>query len=249
MQFDVNYAWSHSLGVQPNNSWTGAFNMFTMRNLRDSYGPTGFDYRHVIHANGTYDLPFGKGKRFASNSGVADKVIGGWSVGTIANWQTGGPYQLLGGFNTSMAQATLRWVMCTEMAAWFLTELRLSDLQASQGAPCCGCSLRPHDQPEILQLRSEHRLAHWCQPGLHCTQHDPGCFRSAPVAVWAAYLQPGSGDHEDFPDSRESSGSSSRVSSSTYGTTQSGRTRLAATTAPARGSSRTPRRPSRVDIR
>jgi hypothetical protein len=27
--------------------------LFTMRNLRDSYGPTGFDYRHVIHANGT----------------------------------------------------------------------------------------------------------------------------------------------------------------------------------------------------
>lgn len=100
MQFDVNYAWSHSLGIQPNNSWTGAFNLFTMRNLRDSYGPTGYDYRHVIHANGTYDLPFGKNKAFANSSGIADKIVGGWSVGTIANWQTGGPYQLLGGFNT-----------------------------------------------------------------------------------------------------------------------------------------------------
>jgi carboxypeptidase family protein len=100
MQFDVNYAWSHALGVQPNNSWTGSFNMFTMRNPRLSYGPTGFDYRHVIHANGTYDLPFGKGKPFASNSKLADKIVGGWSVGTIVNWQTGGPYQLLGGFAT-----------------------------------------------------------------------------------------------------------------------------------------------------
>jgi Carboxypeptidase regulatory-like domain len=100
MQFDVNYAWSHSLGIQPNNSWTGAFNLFTMRNLRDSYGPTGFDYRHVIHGNGTYDLPFGKGRAFANNSAIADKIVGGWSVGTIVNWQTGGPYQLLGGFNT-----------------------------------------------------------------------------------------------------------------------------------------------------
>jgi hypothetical protein len=100
MQFDVNYAWSHALGVQPNNSWTGSFNMFTMRNPRLSYGPTGFDYRHVIHANGTYDLPFGKGKPFASNGGISDKIVGGWSVGTIVNWQTGGPYQLLGGFAT-----------------------------------------------------------------------------------------------------------------------------------------------------
>ena len=100
MQFDVNYAWSHALGVQPNNSWTGSFNMFTMRNPRLSYGPTGFDYRHVIHANGTYDLPFGRGKPFASSSKLADKIVGGWSVGTIVNWQTGGPYQLLGGFAT-----------------------------------------------------------------------------------------------------------------------------------------------------
>jgi hypothetical protein len=100
MQFDVNYSWSHALGVQPNNSWTGSFNMFTMRNPRLSYGPTGFDYRHVIHANGTYDLPFGKGKAFANGGGVVDKIVGGWSVGTIANWQTGGPYQLLGGFAT-----------------------------------------------------------------------------------------------------------------------------------------------------
>jgi hypothetical protein len=100
LQFDVNYAWSHALGVQPNNSWTGSFNMFTMRNLHDSYGPTGFDYRHVIHANGTYELPFGKGKKFVNSGGVADKIVGGWSVGSIANWQTGGPYQLLGGFST-----------------------------------------------------------------------------------------------------------------------------------------------------
>ena len=100
MQFDVNYAWSHALGVQPNNSWTGSFNMFTMRDPRLSYGPTGFDYRHVIHANGTYDLPFGRGKAFVNNSGIADKIVGGWSVGTIVNWQTGGPYQLLGGFAT-----------------------------------------------------------------------------------------------------------------------------------------------------
>jgi hypothetical protein len=140
MQFDVNYAWSHSLGVQPNNSWTGAFNMFTMRNLRDSYGPTGFDYRHVIHANGTYDLPFGRGRRFASNSGVADKVVGGWSVGTIVNWQTGGPYQLLGGFNTVNGPTSTPVGDVYGDGGVVLKGVSLSDLGASQvhhvaGAP------------------------------------------------------------------------------------------------------------------
>jgi hypothetical protein len=99
MQFDVNWTWSHALGVQPNNSWTGAFNMFTMRDLRMSYGPTAFDYRHVIHANGTYDFPFGKGKRFANQGGAVDKIAGGWNLGTIINYLTGAPYQLITDFN------------------------------------------------------------------------------------------------------------------------------------------------------
>jgi hypothetical protein len=140
MQFDVNYAWSHSLGVQPNNSWTGAFNLFTMRNLRDSYGPTGFDYRHVIHANGTYDLPFGKGRMFASSSGIADKIVGGWSVGTIVNWQTGGPYQLLGGFNTVNGPTNTPVGDVYGDGGVVLNGVSLSDLGASQvhhvaGAP------------------------------------------------------------------------------------------------------------------
>ncbi|HTS37347.1 MAG TPA: TonB-dependent receptor [Candidatus Solibacter sp.] len=140
MQFDVNYAWSHSLGVQPNNSWTGAFNLFTMRNLRDSYGPTGFDYRHVIHGNGTYDLPFGKGRAFANSSAIADKVVGGWSVGTIVNWQTGGPYQLLGGFNTVNGPTNTPVGDVYGDGGVVLNGVTLSDLGASQvhkvaGAP------------------------------------------------------------------------------------------------------------------
>jgi len=114
--------------------------MFTMRNLRDSYGPTGFDYRHVIHANGTYDLPFGKGRKFASSSGVADKIVGGWSVGTIVNWQTGGPYQLLGGFNTTNGPTNTPVGDVYGDGGVVLNGVTLSDLQASKvhrvsGAP------------------------------------------------------------------------------------------------------------------
>jgi hypothetical protein len=101
MQFDANYTWSHTLGVQPGDTWTGAFRLFTMRNLRQSYGPTLFDVRHVFHANGTYDLPFGKGKAMANRGGVVDKVVGGWNIGTILTYQTGLPSQLIGGFGTT----------------------------------------------------------------------------------------------------------------------------------------------------
>jgi hypothetical protein len=100
LQFDANYTWSHTLGVEPGNTWTGAFRGFTMRDLRQSYGPTLFDIRQVFHANGTYDLPFGKGKVYANRDGVVDKVVGGWNIGTILTYQTGPPAQLIGGYGT-----------------------------------------------------------------------------------------------------------------------------------------------------
>ncbi|HYL85987.1 MAG TPA: TonB-dependent receptor [Candidatus Angelobacter sp.] len=106
MQFDVNYTWSHTLGLQPENyqgsaaAWLGAVNEFTIRDLKLNYGPTNFDLRHVIHVSGTFDLPLGSGKAFLNRKGVVDKVVGGWSVGTIVTWETGFPFQLFGGYNT-----------------------------------------------------------------------------------------------------------------------------------------------------
>jgi hypothetical protein len=100
MQFDANYTWSHTLGVQPDEQWLGTFNEFTMRDLRLSYGPTLFDLRQVLHASGTYDLPFGSGKMFLNQSGWVDKVVGGWTLGTIFSYETGFPFALSGGYRT-----------------------------------------------------------------------------------------------------------------------------------------------------
>ncbi len=83
-------------GNQHAESWTGVFNQFSLRNLRQSYGPLPFDIRHSLHANGTYDLPFGVGKQFLNQSGIVDKIVGGWSIGTIVSLQTGEPFQLTG---------------------------------------------------------------------------------------------------------------------------------------------------------
>jgi Carboxypeptidase regulatory-like domain len=101
MNFDVNYTFSHTLGLQPDNSWTGNTGVFSIRNLRLDYGPTLFDLRHVLHASGTYDLPFGRGKTFLGNShGVVDRLVGGWTIGTILTIDSGFPFQLYGGYLT-----------------------------------------------------------------------------------------------------------------------------------------------------
>jgi len=100
LQFDANYTWSHTLGISTQNNWQGAVTSFTLRNMRLSYGPTLFDIRHSVHISGTYDLPFGKGKAFANRGGIADRIVGGWTLGSIFTLQTGNPWLLQGGYNT-----------------------------------------------------------------------------------------------------------------------------------------------------
>lgn len=100
MQFDANYTWSHNLGLNTPNDWQGGYNQLTLRNLRLGYAPTIYDIRNVVHANGTYDLPFGKGKQYLNRNDLVDKVVGGWTLGTIFTYQTGFPFSLFGGNNT-----------------------------------------------------------------------------------------------------------------------------------------------------
>lgn len=101
MNFDVNYTWSHTLGLQADNAWMGNTGVFTIRNLKMGSGPTLFDLRNVVHASGTYDLPFGKGKKFLSGSkGLVDRLVGGWTLGTVLTIDSGFPFQIYGGYLT-----------------------------------------------------------------------------------------------------------------------------------------------------
>lgn len=108
-QFDVNYTFSKSMGEGPQGSISPGYyggrgnsapGFFTLRNLGLNYFPSAFDVRHVMHASGTYDLPFGHGRQFFNQNRVANAVIGGWTIGTIVTWQSGEPTLLTGGTET-----------------------------------------------------------------------------------------------------------------------------------------------------
>lgn len=108
LQFDANYTWSKTLGALAGNSgndWLGNYTTFSLRNLRSSYLPASYDVHHVVHLNATADLPFGRGKAFANNNAVLDKIVGGWNVGTIATIQSGFPFRITGGYSTFNGQA------------------------------------------------------------------------------------------------------------------------------------------------
>jgi len=107
LQFDFNYTFSKSIDMNSNaerinefengagtalayNSQTvNAWSPFALR------APSDYDLRHQINFNWLYDLPFGHGRRFASDSGkVVDAIIGGWELTGLGRWTSGYPFSV-----------------------------------------------------------------------------------------------------------------------------------------------------------
>ena len=97
--FDFNYTLSKSMddasGLQTSGAYGTAFVLNAIRQ-QDNYAVSDFDTRHVINANGLWQLPFGKGRQFFSDlNPVADAFLGGWQVGGIFRWNSGLPFNNL----------------------------------------------------------------------------------------------------------------------------------------------------------
>ena len=58
----------------------------------------------------SYDLPVGKGRKFLTNGGVLNYVVGGWAVNAVSIFQTGFPLQITQStnYNSSFGYATQR---------------------------------------------------------------------------------------------------------------------------------------------
>jgi hypothetical protein len=90
LTFDANYTYSHALdnfGITQ--ECTGA--LPDAFDLNRSYAPSLFDRRHTFNLLVNYELPFGKGKPWASSGALADRVFGGWSVSGIYTIASGLP--------------------------------------------------------------------------------------------------------------------------------------------------------------
>ncbi len=97
----MNYSLAHTMGdIQNTSDQTAGYQWFTTRNARLNYGPTPFDQRQVFNAYWTYELPFGRGKRFGTTHPVLDRAAGGWTIGGRETIRTGNPVLLNGGRNT-----------------------------------------------------------------------------------------------------------------------------------------------------
>ncbi len=92
----TNYTWSHANGLAMCSLCQ--VNHQNILNLNADRGNSGTDYRHRFNASWLYELPFGRGKRWANNdSGVSNALVGGWQFGGLALIQSGEAYNVGGG--------------------------------------------------------------------------------------------------------------------------------------------------------
>ena len=94
----ASYAWSHAL----DNS-AGSYDSATVSlasNPMANYGNSLNDVRQNLTTSILYELPFGRGKRFASKvSTPIDWIVGGWQTSLVAILQGGQPFDLSTGVN------------------------------------------------------------------------------------------------------------------------------------------------------
>ena len=112
LSYLASYTWSKSidtgstLNVSP--EWSNPTNLW-----RSARGLSDFDVRHRFVYSYQYELPFGKGRRFASDApAVVDYLIGGWGIRGITYFQSGFSYSP----NMSLARANYCAVACNARA-------------------------------------------------------------------------------------------------------------------------------------
>lgn len=94
LQTSVSYTWSKSMGIccSENSDGLAAIQLPEYYKLNRSV--TNIDTPHNLQVNTMWELPFGKGRRWASQSGLLSKLVGGWQANAIYSAVSGSPFSV-----------------------------------------------------------------------------------------------------------------------------------------------------------
>ncbi len=102
---NANFTYAHALGVISTGQAYTLDNAGNPFNLYSDYGPQFFDRKFVFNLQGSYQLPFGKGKAWSSNNPVVSRLISGWTISPIFSYGSGLPVVFQTGSYQEQGQA------------------------------------------------------------------------------------------------------------------------------------------------
>ena len=105
LKMSANYTFAKSIdnGSVEGNGYTAPMDSY---NLALNRARSDFDRAHSFNAAASYALPIGKGKKFGNSMpALADSLIGGWEIGSLMIWQSGGVFTVTSSRNTTSAAA------------------------------------------------------------------------------------------------------------------------------------------------
>jgi hypothetical protein len=102
LYFQANYTFQKILtNISPANPGLGADDQTRVsafldnRNTRLDYSRADYDNTHIFNFNGSYELPFGNGKRFLNGGKMLNNLVGGWTISSIIRVNTGAPLTII----------------------------------------------------------------------------------------------------------------------------------------------------------
>jgi len=96
LSYLATYTWAHA-GDNSSNPGIGVGPPLRNPNIipvKDDFTNSSYDVRQRVTLNGFYELPFGKGKRWAHEGGLMDSIVGGWQASLTWQAQTGTPFTI-----------------------------------------------------------------------------------------------------------------------------------------------------------
>lgn len=121
-----NRSWDPSLSTVSSGSVQSASSTpFDLRDRSLNYTFSDFDRRHVFQGTYTYELPFGKSRKFLSGvPTIVDHVIGGWQMAGTVLLTSGRPFTVYSGITTvsNVVQSTADCNGCTRNSGQLVLE-------------------------------------------------------------------------------------------------------------------------------
>lgn len=90
---NVAYTWSKAMGWCCNEDNNGGPLVPALSYTNLNYVPLNSDRTHNLQITATYELPFGKGKRFSGGKAM-NLIAGGWQINTLTSFMTGTPVRV-----------------------------------------------------------------------------------------------------------------------------------------------------------